>query len=82
MQSSKMSREHAEIMRSLQLRIKSIAVIHEMLLSSPDSSSISFASHVSGLTSYLRDMYQSAAEFEVDVPDVEFNIETAAPWAS
>ncbi|BAZ99138.1 sensor histidine kinase [Methanothermobacter sp. EMTCatA1] len=66
-------------MRSLQLRIKSIAVIHEMLLSSPESSSISFASYVSGLTGYLRDMYQSAAEFELDVPDVEFNIETAAP---
>lgn len=78
-QSSKMGREHAEIMRSLQLRIKSIAVIHEMLLSSPESSSISFASYVSGLTGYLRDMYQSAAEFDLDVSDVEFNIETAVP---
>ncbi|MBC7111149.1 MAG: sensor histidine kinase, partial [Methanothermobacter sp.] len=78
-QSSKMSREQAEIMRSLQLRIKSMAVIHEMLLSRPESSSINFASYVGGLTGYLRDMYQSAAEFEVDVPDVEFNIETAAP---
>jgi len=77
-QSSKMSREHAEIMRSLQLRIKSIAVImrcfYPARVQQYQLRVLCLRPH-----SYLRDMYQSAAEFEVDVPDVEFNIETAAP---
>ena len=72
-------KEAAEAMRSLQRRIKSIAIIHEILLSRGDVDVVDFRDYTLRLTSYLKDLYRSDAGIMVDVPELALNIETAIP---
>ncbi|MDI6702095.1 sensor histidine kinase [Methanothermobacter wolfeii] len=71
--------ETVEAMRSLQRRIKSIAIIHEILLSRGDIDAVDFRDYTMRLTSYLKDLYRSDAGIRVDVPELALNTETAIP---
>lgn len=79
LQARGMEHDSCELMRALQLRIRAMALVHELLLSNPESSTVNFASYTERLLSYLRDMYRSSVQIEVDIGEVEFDIETAVP---
>ncbi|MCG2828208.1 sensor histidine kinase [Methanothermobacter sp. K4] len=79
LQARGMEHDSCELMRALQLRIRAMALVHELLLSNPEASTVNLASYTEGLLSYLRDMYRSSVQIEVDIGDVEFDIETAVP---
>lgn len=79
LQARGMEHDSCELMRALQLRIRAMALVHELLLSNPESSTVNFASYTERLLSYLRNMYRSSVQIEVDIGEVEFDIETAVP---
>ncbi|MDI9614947.1 histidine kinase dimerization/phosphoacceptor domain -containing protein [Methanothermobacter sp.] len=79
LQARGMEHDSCELMRALQLRIRAMALVHELLLSNPESSTVNFASYTERLISYLRDMYRSSVHIEVDIGEEEFDIETAVP---
>lgn len=79
LQARGMDYDSCELMRALQLRIRAMALVHELLLSNPESSTVNFASYTERLLSYLRDMYRSSVRIEADIGEAEFNIETAVP---
>ncbi|ADL59086.1 predicted signal transduction histidine kinase [Methanothermobacter marburgensis str. Marburg] len=79
LQARGMDQDFCELMRALQLRIRAMALVHELLLSNPEASTVDFASYTERLLSYLRDMHSSGVQIEVDIVDVKFDIETAVP---
>lgn len=79
LQARGMEHDSCELMRALQLRIRAMALVHELLLSNPESSTVNFASYTERLLSYLRDMYRSSVRIEADIGEAEFDIETAVP---
>ncbi|MGB9838702.1 MAG: sensor histidine kinase [Methanothermobacter sp.] len=79
LQARGMDQDFCELMRALQLRIRAMALVHELLLSNPEASTVDFASYTERLISYLRDMHRSGVQIEVDIVDVKFGIETAVP---
>jgi len=79
LQARGMDYDSCKLMRALQLRIRAMALVHELLLSNPEASTVNFASYTERLLSYLRDMYRSSVQIEADICEAEFKIETAVP---
>lgn len=71
-----------EIFKSIQNRVKSMALIHERLYQSKDFSQVDCTEYVRSLTSHLFSSYgidPQAIKLSIDIKDVSLNINTAVP---
>ncbi|MDO8870684.1 MAG: PAS domain S-box protein [Methanobacteriaceae archaeon] len=71
-----------EIFKESQIRVKSMALIHEQLYQSENLASINFAEYIKNITSQLFNSYSSPASnitLNLDLQDVNLEIETAIP---
>ncbi len=74
--------EDLEIFKESQIRVKSMALIHEQLYQSENLASINFAEYIKSITSQLFNSYSSPAStitLNLDLQDVSMEIETAIP---
>ncbi|MDO9043895.1 MAG: PAS domain S-box protein [Methanobacteriaceae archaeon] len=71
-----------EIFKESQIRVKSMALIHEQLYQSENLASINFAEYIKNITSQLFNSYSSPTTtitLNLDLQDVNLEIETAIP---
>jgi len=81
LQSGTLSRESAAAFKESQSRIKSMALIHEMLYRSQDLARIDFADYVRSLTAFLARSYTTkpGTHITIDILDISLDIDTAIP---
>jgi len=68
--------------RECRNRVKSMAIIHEVLYQSKDLAKVNFADYIRSLVSNLNRVYganSAAIEMKIDVGDVKLDIDTAIP---
>lgn len=72
-----------ELFQESQDRVKSMALIHELLYISKDFSRIDFAQYIKSLTNHLKStyikMHSSSIDINTDIQNVSLDIETALP---
>lgn len=71
-----------EIFKSIQNRVKSMALIHERLYQSKDFSQVNCTEYVRSLTNHLFSSYgidPQVIKLSIDIKDVSLNINTAVP---
>jgi PAS domain S-box-containing protein len=75
--------EARRLTKESQSRIRSMALIHNMLYQSKDLASVEFSSYLRKLTQQLSESQApgSASRFRIDAEPLELNIETAVPCA-
>lgn len=74
--------EDLEIFKESQIRVKSMALIHEQLYQSENLARINFAEYIQNITSQLFNSYSSPAStitLNLDLQEVNLEIETAIP---
>ncbi len=74
--------ESISVLRESQNRVKSMAIVHELLYQTESLSEINLSRYVPGLVSYLFDSYAidpKRIKFKMEMEDVLFNIDTAIP---
>jgi two-component sensor histidine kinase len=70
----------AELFRESQMRVKSMAIVHERLYRSPDLSSIEFGDYAQAIVDELLHSYRrSGIEFRTRIDRVRFGVDTAIP---
>lgn len=72
--------KYRELLRDSQNRIKSMALLHELLYKSKDLSSINISEYINSLISYISRSYQhysSHSSIHIDVEDIYLDIEKA-----
>jgi PAS domain S-box-containing protein len=70
----------AELFHESQMRVKSMAIVHERLYRSPDLSSIEFGDYVQAIVDELLHSYRrSGIEFQTTIERVRFGVDTAIP---
>jgi len=69
------------LLQDSQHRVRSMAMVHELLYQSPHLATIEFAGYARRLTMYLAQMYQRCNEvrFTFDIAPVSMDIDTAIP---
>ena len=69
------------ILQNSQMRIHSMAQVHEMLYNSEDFSKLSFQSFVAKIIESIKGVYQKQKDinFDLDIEDVQLNVNQAIP---
>lgn len=84
LESSNVENEHTEqILKNSQLRIQSMATVHEMLYKAHDFNNLSFNDFIKKMVASIHDIYKSAyseLSVEVDVKDIDLNVNQAVPF--
>ena len=70
-----------DILQNSQLRIQSMATVHEMLYDSEDFNNLAFDNFVSNIVDAVRNVHQSIEDiaFDMDIEDVSLNVNQAIP---
>ncbi|WP_424358375.1 sensor histidine kinase [Methanocella sp. MCL-LM] len=81
LQSGNAGEESTDALRESQNRIKTMALIHEKLYSSPDLSHIDFGEYAASLTAYLAQYYAASPgiAITIDIEDISLGIDQAIP---
>jgi two-component sensor histidine kinase len=83
LESQNTENEHTEqILKNSQLRIHSMATVHEMLYEAPDFNKLSFDEFVSQMVSSISEVYEtdkSSIEINLNTADINLNVNQAVP---
>jgi two-component sensor histidine kinase len=84
LESSNVEDEHTErILKNSQLRIQSMATVHEMLYKAQNFNNLSFNDFIKKMVASIHDIYKSAyseLSVEVDAKDIDLNVNQAVPF--
>jgi PAS domain S-box-containing protein len=70
----------AELFHESQMRVKSMAIVHERLYRSPDLSSIEFGEYVQAIVKELLHSYRRpGVQFKTSIDKIRFGVDTAIP---
>lgn len=84
LESHNVENEHTErILKNSQLRIQSMATVHEMLYEAQNFNSLSFNDFIKKMVDSIRDIYKSAysdLNVDIDAEDIDLNVNQAVPF--
>jgi len=84
LESSNVEEEHTErILKNSQLRIQSMATVHEMLYEAQNFNNLSFNDFIKKMVTSIHDIYKSAySDLSVDIEaeDIDLNVNQAVPF--
>lgn len=84
LESTNVENEHTEqILKNSQLRIQSMATVHEMLYKAQNFNNLSFNEFIKKMVASIHDIYKSAysdLNVNIDAEDIDLNVNQAVPF--